>query len=440
MQTDAEEIIEYIKTKYNYLNIGVHGINLGGIPASYLCNQNKVNFCFVDRSFGSLYEFIKDLSFDKITYILKGLFINDCDIVHLLNSSLKRKKNGKNVFKLISYDLKKEFINHNTSLRTKMAKDFYNKLTKRNNTSEYILDTILDQKEKEYDNFENGIFYILQKVIGNQKESKDNRLQLNSIIESVNTKANNSMANDSNEDSQIGNVENTSPFEKEVDKEGEKHPEQKVITSIKHIFEKFDAGGETLLSLYKEKDSRKNILNNFFVNLLAWGSYKIGNNYATDLIVAYNAIVKKFPFVTQKIKKILNEPEKYMIQDEVLTSSLKTVLECLTKIQKFYEDNFLSNKTQNLDSLIDIEDKENNEADTDKNENIVDVRLDSVESSLNQLIKDSNEKKNIMDLINEINIGNLFILNCGDEGLYNTEELQMLFMFLINSNFINNLN
>ena len=440
MQTDAEEIIEYIKTKYNFLNIGVHGINLGGIPASYLCKQNKVNFCFVDRSFGSLYEFIKDLSFDKITYILKGLFINDCDIVQLLNSSLKRRKNGKNVFKLISYDLKKEFINHNISLRTKMAKDFYYKLTKNNNTNGYILDTILNEKEKEYDNFENGIFYILQKVTGIEKESKDNRLQLNSIIESVNTKANNSMGNDSNEDSQISNVVNTSPFEKEVDKEGEKHPEQKVITSLKHMFEKFDAGGETLLSLYNQNDTRKNILNNFFVNLLAWGSYKIGNNYATDLIVAYNAIVKKFPFVNQKIKKILSESEKYMIQDETLISSLKTVLECLTKIQKFYEDNFLSNKTQNLDSLIDSEDKENNDGDPDKNENIVEVRLDSVESSLNELIKDSNEKKNIMDLINEINIGNLFILNCGNEGLYNNEELQMLFMFLINSNFINNLN
>ena len=436
MQTDAEEIIEYIKTKYNFLNIGVHGINLGGIPASYLCNQNKVNFCFVDRSFGSLYEFIKDLSFDKVTYILKGLFINDCDIVQLLNSSLKRKKNGKNVFKLISYDLKKEFINHNTSLRTKLAKDFYYKLTKNNNNkSEYVLDTILGEKEKEYDNFENDIFYILQKVVGKQKESKDNRLQLNSIIESVNTKANNSMVNDSNEESQISNVENTSPFEKELEKEGERHPEQKVITSIKHIFEKFDAGGETLLSLYKQKDTRKNILNNFFVNLLAWGSYKIGNNYATDLIVAYNAIVKKFPFVNQKIKKILNEPEKYIIQDEALTNSLKTVLECLTKIQKFYEDNFLSNKTKNIESLID-----NDEEETDKNGNIVDVRQDSIESSLNELIKDSNEKKNIMDLISEINIGNLFILNCGNEGLYNSEELQMLFMFLINSNFINNLN
>ena len=65
MQTDAEEIIEYIKKNYYFTNIGVHGINLGGIPASYLCSINKVNFCFVDRAFGSLYEFINDLTSNK---------------------------------------------------------------------------------------------------------------------------------------------------------------------------------------------------------------------------------------------------------------------------------------------------------------------------------------------------------------------------------------
>ena len=334
MQTDAEEIIEYIKNKYNFTNIGVHGINLGGIPASYLCSQNKVNFCFVDRCFGSLYEFIKDLTFENIKYVLKGVFLSDCDIVQLLNSSLKRKKNSSNVYKLISYDLKKEFINHNISLRTKMAKDFYNKLTRNNNKREYILDTILEEeKDREYDCFENDIFYVLEKIINTQNESKDYRLELNSIMESVNFKSNTSLTNTSDMDSQISNIETVSPFEKELRKEGDKQQELKIITSIQHLFEKFDAGGETLLSLYKTNDSRKNILNNFFVNLLAWGSYKIGGKYATDLIVAYNAIVKKFPYVNKRIEKILNNPQKYVISDGILTSSLKTVLECLTKIQ-----------------------------------------------------------------------------------------------------------
>jgi hypothetical protein len=238
--------------------------------------------------------------------------------------------------------------------------------------------------------------------------------------------------------SQISNIETSSPFEKELRKEGDKQQELKIITSIQHLFEKFDAGGETLLSLYKTNDNRKNILNNFFVNLLAWGSYRVGGKYATDLLVAYNAIVKKFPYVNKRIEKILNNPEKYVISDGILTSSLKTVLECLTKIQKFYEDNFLSKKNKNIEIVID--DQDNDDDDIDKDKNATNMGLNLPETSINDLIKEDNEKKNIIDLINEINIGNLFILKCGNEGLYSSEEIQMLFMFLINSNFINHLN
>ena len=435
MQTDAEEIIEYIKQKYSFTNIGVHGINLGGIPASYLCSKNKVNFCFVDRSFGSLYEFIQDLTFKNIKYLLKGLFIPDCDIVKLLNCSLKRRKNSKNVYKVISYDLKKEFINHNNSLRTKIAKDFYNKLTNNNDKSEYILDTILDEKNREYDYFENDIFYVIQKIIDMQEESKDYRLELNSIMETINNKANSSLMNTSDLDSQISNIDTISPFEKELHKEGDNIQERRIMTSIQHIFEKFDAGGETLLSLYKTKDSRKNILNNFFVNLLAWGSYKVGKKYTTDLFIAYNAIVKKFPYANKRIEKILGNPEKFVINDGVLTSSLKTVLECLTKIQNFYEQNFLTRKNKNIELTIDDQDKSIYD-DIDKNKNTTTNRLNLSENSFDELYNEKDEKKKIIDLVNEINIGNLFVLNCGNDGQFSTEEIQMLFMFLINSNFI----
>ena len=438
LQTDAEEIIEYIKKNYFFTNIGVHGINLGGIPASYLCSINKVNFCFVDRAFGSLYEFMNDLTSNKIKYLLKGLFIQDCDIVKLLNSSLKRNKKGKNVFKVISYDLKKDFINHNVSLRTKIAKDFYNKLTNNNDKSEYILKTILDEKEREYDFFENNIFYIIEKIINMQNESKDYRLQLNSIMENIsinaskNNNINNNLNNSSELDSQISNIDTVSPLEKELHKEGDNYQERRIITSIQHTFEKFDAGGETLLSLYKTNDSRKNILNNFFVNLLAWGSYKIGKDYATDLIVAYNAIIKKFPYVNKRIGKILGNPEKYIIKDGVLTSSLKTVLDCLTKIQKFYENNFLNHKNKDIELVIDQDNSIYDEI--DKNKNSTSFGLN--ENSINELNIESSEKKKVIDLVNEINIGNLFVLNCGNDGDYSPEEIQMLFMFLLNSNFI----
>ena len=431
LQTDAEQIIEYIKKNYFFTNIGVHGINLGGIPASYLCSLNKVNFCFVDRAFGSLYEFIQDLTFSKVNYLLKAFFIKDCDIVNLLNSSLKRRKTGKNVFKVISYDLKKDFINHNVSLRTKIAKDFYNKLTNNNNKSEYILNTILDEKEREYDFFENDIFYVIEKIINLQNESKDYRLELNSIMETINFNTiKNSNLNTSEFDSQISNIETNTPFEKELHKEGDNYQERRIITSLQHTFEKFDAGGETLLSLYKTNDSRKNILNNFFVNLLTWGSYKVGNEYAIDLLVAYNAIVKKFPYATKRIAKILGNPEKYVINDGVLTSSLKTVLECLTKIQKFYENNFLNHK--NVELIIDQEKSIYDDIDKYKNSTAMSLN----DNSIDDLNNENSERKKIIDLIQEFNIGNLFIVNCGNNGEFSTEEVKLFFKFLINSNFI----
>ena len=36
MQTDVECIAEFLKNKYKNCKIGVHGISIGGIPASYL--------------------------------------------------------------------------------------------------------------------------------------------------------------------------------------------------------------------------------------------------------------------------------------------------------------------------------------------------------------------------------------------------------------------
>ena len=434
IQTDADEIIEYIKKNYFFTNIGVHGINLGGIPASYLCSLNKINFCFIDRAFGSLYEFIQDLTFFNIKYILKGLFIKDCDLVRLLNSNFQRRKSGKNTFKVISYDLKKEFINHNVSLRTKIAKDFYNKLTNNNESNEYILKTILDEKEREYESFENDIFYIIQKIINMENESKDYRLELNSIMETINfnTNKNNSLINTSDLDSQISNIETTTPFEKQLKKEGENYEEKRIITSIKHIFQKFDAGGETLLSLYKTNENRKNILNDFFVNLLAWGSYKIGKEYATDLIIAYSAIIKKFPYVIKRFGKILGNPKKYVINDGVFTSSLKTVLDSLNRIQKFYEKNFLNHKNKNIELIIDQDKSIYDDIDKTKTNNSLNLN----DNSINELISEKSEKKKIIDLVNEINIGNLFILNCGDSGAFNSEEIKNLSWFLVNSNFI----
>ena len=77
----------------------------------------------------------------------------------------------------------------------------------------------------------------------------------------------------------------------------------------------------------------------------------------------------------------MKNPEKYVINDDVFIA-LKTVLECLTKIQKFYEQNFL-NKNKNIELVIDQENSIYD--DIDKNRINTSIGLTLTENSINQL-------------------------------------------------------
>ena len=140
------------------------------------------------------------------------------------------------------------------------------------------------------------------------------------------------------------------------------YSESKVVNMIKILFEKFDAGGETLLDL--DMKNKKLYINNFFINMLTWGSFKIGQVYATDKLIAFRAISKKFSYLNLKISKIISNPSKYSISDPLLSSSLKSLLKALFKIEKFFnqllfesisdnnEDSQIHNRTMNRSSII----------------------------------------------------------------------------------------
>ena len=128
----------------------------------------------------------------------------------------------------------------------------------------------------------------------------------------------------------------------------------------------------------------------------------------------------------------MGNPKKYVINDGVFTSSLKTVLDSLNRIQKFYEKNFLNHKNKNIELIIDQDKSIYDDIDKTKTNNSLNLN----DNSINELISEKSEEKKIIDLVNEINIGNLFILNCGNSGAFNSEEIKMLSWFLVNSNFI----
>ena len=428
IQSDSEEIVKYLKNELNFKNIGVHGIGFGGICAGYLVSKNLVNFCFVDRCFGNLYEFVNSKTFPYFSHILKLFLINNVDISKLLKSN----ESNNEIYKVISYDITKDYIKENVSLKTKIAQDFYNSLTQFEHKKTF-LETILNENENDnqYEMFENDISYLINKIIDNSKES-NLKIDLSNILISDNLPQNQTYQQLENDLST--RIENTSTTEKSNNEKI--YPENKVISMFQNLFQKFDSGGETLLSLKKCKNSqeKKLYLNNFFINMLTWGSFKIGQVYATDRLIAYRAISKKFSFLNTRISKVIENPQKYIINDELLTSSLKSLLTSLIKIDSFFSF-FLFEKSNSEISNELMNSNIQNEISLNISHRISISELN--QTSINDNMSSGSYKNaQISNIIKNSNIGNLLILSCGHEGLFSAKELEMYSMYLLNSRFI----
>ena len=449
VQKDAEQIVEYIKKEYNFSNIGVHGIGYGGIPAGYLVKKGIVNFCFADRSFSSLYDFVNGEIFWPCSILLKLCFIPNVDVANLILANNKMETtvtfNGNNdnggdnivlknnVHKVISYDLSKDFIHDITSLKSGIANEFYGSLSQIEHQKTFM-ETILNETEKEYEIFENDLSYLINKI--NSSKEDDEKFELCALQNTL-ISSNNSLRY-SNVDSELGS---SSRLDRQKDSnnnlsmnistnEGNSYPESKVINMIKILFEKFDAGGETLLSLGNKQ--KKEFINNFFINMLTWGSFKIGQVYATDKLIAFRAISKKFSYLNIKISKIIQNPSKYIINDPLLSSSLKSLLHALMKIETFF-NNLL------FDRVEEISNYQTNKSIGHNNSILESGELsNSITNSFNTNEGNTNSYRNlqISDFIKEANLGNLLILNRGHDGIFSSKELEMYSIYLLNSNFL----
>ena len=454
VQTDAEEIVEYIKKEYGFINIGVHGIGFGGIPAGYLVKRGIVNFCFADRSFSNLYDFVDTKTFNKCSLLLNMFFIKNVDIAELILANNKMETtvtfNGNNenntsdniilknnVYKVISYDLSKEFIHDKVSLKSGIANEFYNTLNQIEHKKSFM-ETILSDTDREYEIFENDLTYLINKIKCSKDE--DEKLDLcalqNNFISTNSSFRYNHLENELTSSSRLEQQKETNNISMNTTttNANTSYSESKVVNMIKILFEKFDAGGETLLDL--DMKNKKLYINNFFINMLTWGSFKIGQVYATDKLIAFRAISKKFSYLNLKISKIISNPSKYSISDPLFSSSLKSLLKALFKIEKFFnqllfesisdnnEDSQIHNRTMNRSSIIESGD--------------LSTSLNGTSLNQSEINSSSNSYRNIQisDFIKEANLGNLLILSCGHEGLFNSKELEMYSIYLLNSNFL----
>jgi len=91
LKKDGEAIVNYLKSVKNVKKLGVQGESLGGMVATYLGANSKIDFLFVDRSFSSLEE-VAFHNFGKwgwVAYKIFGRWKLDCSLDYLKTDCYK---------------------------------------------------------------------------------------------------------------------------------------------------------------------------------------------------------------------------------------------------------------------------------------------------------------------------------------------------------------
>ena len=427
IRSDCERVLDFIKGEYHYNKVGVHGMGvIGGVCGGYLLRKQKINFCFEDRCVCDLYKYIDSVYCKGFSYVLKAFLINN---VNISNDVLYES----NATKIVSFDLSEDVVKDNTSLKNGIAYSFYSTAIQVENSNKTFIENILNDTENEYAIFENDLTYIISKftnVHSSNEPNDDKELKQHTKYLKANT-----YSNLNSERETEGNALGLS-----VSSVG--YNESKVLKTIKNSFDRFDACGITLTSLQEVNEKvRKKWINSFFINMLVWGSYKIGSIYATDKLIAYRSIAKKFGDMNGKITKILDNPNKYVIDDALLSSSLKSLLSAFVKIDSYFNDVMFDKEneserefsfTTNSNGVNGNSNSDNVSNSNDNNTNDI-----SLSSSLSQSINANNYKTlQLSSLIKNSNVGNMLILNCGYEGKFTQTELEMFSIYLLNSNFL----
>ena len=91
--TDILDIYDFVLEHFHYNKIAVHGLSIGGVPASYLSNKRNINLIIADRTFGSVEDVINTFPFgNKVLYYLAKIlffpFVNNTE--NFMKSNCKK--------------------------------------------------------------------------------------------------------------------------------------------------------------------------------------------------------------------------------------------------------------------------------------------------------------------------------------------------------------
>ena len=390
-KNDVLKVFDSGITKHHYNMIAVGGYSIGGVAATHLAVNRKIDVLISDRNFASISQIAYCFPFGRILKFLSYFFLitNNYTIDNFFNT---------NCFKIILCSASDEIIKSNSSLKTNSIIKLMNSCVKIKNNdmikADDILDLIFTKEQKE--RFIKSFIFVCDYYF-----SKKNKNKLFDDFESF------------GEEKELLIEDNTSYSDNEV--------------TDRHLFNFFDPFYNVCcddindLSNKNYSYRRKSLfVRDFFTNFILWGvqNKKDKKNKQKDL-----------GFYNENCKAILISCEQEL--NTIKTSSIIRN-ELLNNII-ILDDLFIIfikqlDELEVINSNINKNNQEINKgSDFEINTSFLSYKYENINDNYSKFCKDFNEKKKKLKLIR---------VSCGHNGLMNDDEYEQYLLYLIESKFI----
>ena len=390
-KNDVLKVFDSGITKHHYNMIAVGGYSIGGVAATHLAVNRKIDVLISDRNFASISQIAYCFPFGRILKFLSYFFLitNNYTIDNFFNT---------NCFKIILCSASDEIIKSNSSLKTNSIIKLMNSCVKIKNNdmikADDILDLIFTKEQKE--RFIKSFIFVCDYYF-----SKKNKNKLFDDFESF------------GEEKELLIEDNTSYSDNEV--------------TDRHLFNFFDPFYNVCcddindLSNKNYSYRRKSLfVRDFFTNFILWGvqNKKDKKNKQKDL-----------GFYNENCKAILISCEQEL--NTIKTSSIIRN-ELLNNII-ILDDLFIIfikqlDELEVINSNINKNNQEINKgSDFEINTSFLSYKYENINDNYSKFCKDFNEKKKKLKLIR---------VSCGHNGLMNVDEYEQYLLYLIESKFI----
>ena len=336
---DILDIYDYMNSNYQYNKIAVHGLSIGGVPATYLASKRNINLIIADRTFGSVTDIIYTFPFANnfLYYLAKIIFFPFVD-----NTSNFMKGNCK---KILMNDPEDKTIIDTFSLKTSLSKKIIEELfivrnpelNIRKISSTNILDYALepDQAKEIFNAFKFTINFLKNKnkTINDTNNSEDiiiiERTNIHSNIDEKHQKLNEPM-NDTtvnNNAIQVSLKEVSDTF----------------YTKIKKLYTSFYSAGDTLFK-FTEYMNTPSHFHNFFNSLFVYGSEDFTMlEYSLCNIHCVDEMLNNF---IEEAESFLNSEEIRGYNDYHIYKNFSFFVECIKNLKIFILSIHLENIEQ----------------------------------------------------------------------------------------------